>query len=104
MKQTANLVSATRNKYGDQVLQTKSAVACRFRYSTELERAPSREGEAPTDALVWFESDIVVTEGSIIEIEEKYWRITHITKARKMSGDTVEFLKCSLVVHEMVTE
>lgn len=101
LKQEAKIVTTTTDKHGDQVASQETSVNCRFRYITELDRNVSREGLEAFDAIVWFEPDTEIEEGSIISVEGKYWRINRLIKARRLAGSTIEFLKAFVKKHEL---
>lgn len=95
LEQTASLIVTTTNKYGDQVLTSSSQINCRFRWITEVQRASNRE-EIRSDALLWTEPDEPIGEGTIIKVDDNYFRVRRVTKARRLRGDQVYFLKCLL--------
>lgn len=100
LKQTATVITTEYNVYGDQQLVSSETYPCRFRYITDLDRNINRD-ELNGDALVWFESDVPITEGDIINVDDKYWRIMRLTKARALEGETIEFLKALVDRHEL---
>jgi hypothetical protein len=93
LKQDALIISTTIDRHGDQKSSGTSSVKCRFRYITEVDRQNHAEGIEANDAIVWFEPDENITEGSIIQVDDKFWRINRLIKARQMSGNAVQFLK-----------
>lgn len=104
LNQDAEILEITTDKHGDQVLGDSEDVKCRFRYVTELDKASNREGLTTADAIVWFEPDVTVQEGSIIKVENKYWRIDRLIKARKLENSTIYFLKAFVKAHAGIDE
>ena len=100
--QDAQVVPTTTDKHGDQVGGTPVDVKCRFRYITEIDRNVNREGLEASDAIIWFDPDVDIEEGSIVSVDSKYWRITRLVKASRMSGSTIEFLKAFVKAHQLV--
>lgn len=99
LNQTLVIVETSTDRYGDQELVGQLSVPCRFRYITEVDKMTLAEAEA-SDAMVWVEPDAPIQSASILFIDEVYWRIDRMIKARKMD-DTVEFLKVYLSRHEL---
>ena len=97
--QDAKIYTQTQDKHGDQDLSNAVDVKCKFRYITELDKTTVGEGLTASDAIIWFDPDVAVSEGSIILVDEGYWRVNRLIKARKMSSETVEFLKAFVVKH-----
>ena len=104
LQQDANIITVTTNGYGDQVPSTSSSIKCRFRYITEIDKNEHMEGTETNDAIIWFEPDANIHEGSIIEVEGLYWRIDRLIKARRMSGNTIQFLKAFVKKHSLAGE
>lgn len=94
-EQTASLITTSTNKYGDQVLVSTKDIQCRFRWITELQNPGNRE-ELSSDALLWADADQSIAEGSIIKVDGTYFRVSRVTKARRLRGDQVYFIKCLL--------
>lgn len=92
LQQECKIVTTTTDKHGDQIASTETPIACRFRYITSLDKGVNSEALS-SEAIIWFDPDANIVEGSIVYADGKYWRIKQLVKARKMSGDTVEFLK-----------
>lgn len=101
LTQTGYLIPTTRNAHGDQIAGTPIVVIGKFRYVTGIERGQNIEALDGIDAIIWLSSDVNAGEGSILQFDDKYWRIDRLTKARKISGDTVEFLKAYVKKHSM---
>jgi len=102
LKQVCSVQHSHINKYGDIVLDSIESLPCRFRYIDEVQRFTNREG-ITSDAMLWLEPTANVTEGTVIYIDGMYFRIQRITKARKLSGSTVHFLKCMLEAYYQVS-
>lgn len=101
LNQTAKVVTTTTDKHGDQIAGDSIIVNCRFRYYTAIDRGVSAEDLLGNNAIIWFNPSTAVEEGSIIQVDDKYWRIDKLVKARRM-GATVEFLKAYVKKHDLV--
>lgn len=99
--QTAKLIVTSKDKYGDQKQTSQTSISCRFRYITEVESNVNRESEEAFDAIVWVASDTAIVEGSILQIESKYWRVNRLVRARRLTDSTVQFLKAYVKRHEL---
>jgi len=100
MTQDGKLVVTERDKHGDQDIVSETAIKLRFRYITELDRNTNRES-LNSEALIWLAPDLDVAEGSVIFAENTYWRVQKLIKARRMSGNRVEFLKALVNKHSV---
>lgn len=101
LKQTASIITTTTNVYGDQIASSSGSYPCRFRYITELDKNVNREGLDTADAIIWFEPTAPIKEGAIVQVDEYYWRIDRLIKARKLAGENVEFLKALVKRHAL---
>jgi hypothetical protein len=101
LKQSGKLVEAVINVYGDQIPSNETSVMCRFRNITELDHLPNMEGVDAADAIVWFEPDVDIEEGSIIKVDGEYWRIDRLIKARRLSSSAIVFLKALVRRHQL---
>lgn len=100
--QDAKIIITSTDKHGDQVVSSETDILCRFRYFTEIDQSGNREGLTTTaDAIIWLAPELDVAEGTILYTDGKYWRVNRLVKARRMSGDTVEFLKAFVSKHEV---
>ena len=86
-------VPVTVDSHGDQIEGSPVAMKCKFRYVTGTEKGVNKEALIGIDAIIWRDADASIQEGSIMKIDDKFWRVERLVKARKLSGDTVEFLK-----------
>lgn len=93
LEQDASIQNTTLNKNGEQVIGSETAVKCRFKNVTQLESGLNREGVEAFDAILWFEANAPIVEGTIIFCDGGYWRVNRLIKARKLAGPNVEFLK-----------
>jgi hypothetical protein len=101
LQQLATIIQTRANAYGDQIFTSSGEYPCRFRYVTELDRNVNREGLETADAIIWFESTAPIKEGTIVSVDGYYWRVDRLIKARKLSGNTVEFLKALVKRHSL---
>lgn len=102
LKQECKIVTTSTDKHGDQVKTSETDTLCRFRYITQLGGNVSREDLEAFDAIIWLKADEDIEESSILFTDDKYWRVDRLVKARRMSGDTVEFLKAFVKKHDLV--
>lgn len=100
LQQSCSVITTFTDVHGDQVEGSSLAVNCRFRYITELDKAANAEIVNTTDAIIWLSPDVNVQEGTIMFAESQYWRISRLVRARRMKGNTVEFLKCYVKKYE----
>jgi|SRR3990172_7818409 len=103
LTQTAEIVTTATNRYGDQIPSVLTELPCRFRYITDLDRRTNMEGVTTSDAIFHLEPDANVREGTILKIEDYYWRIDKLVRARRM-GDPVLFLKAFVKRHQISEE
>lgn len=102
LQQNATIITTQTDGYGDQVPIIGETILCRFRYITELDRRGHAEMvDTTNDAIIWFESTAPVLEGTIVLVDESYWRITRLVKARRLSGSSIEFIKTFVKKHEL---
>lgn len=101
MTQPCKIITTVTNGYGDQKKTAEVSTLCRFRYISELDKNTNREGLDTADAMVWLEPDTNITEASILFIDNAYWRVYRLIKARKMSGDEIEFIKVLVNAHSL---
>lgn len=94
-EQTAQIITTTRNDDGDRLQTASKSIKCRFRWITELDRVSNRE-EIRSDALLWTDPDQPISEGTIIKADDNYFRVRRVTKARRLRGGKVHFLKYML--------
>ncbi len=94
LNQTATTLTTARNKYGDQEYTNGANEACRFREITATDRVNNRE-DIKADAMIWVEPTSSLVEGTIVRVNDKFYRVMQVTKARKMDA-TIRFLKCTL--------
>lgn len=98
MNQDGKLVEVSRDKHGDQVITSETDIKLRFRYITDVDKNVNRESLG-SEAIIWLSPDLTLVEGDIIFAEDTYWRVQKLIKARKMSGNRVEFLKAFVNKH-----
>ena len=101
LNQTCELVTTSHNKYGEQTYESSEEIACKFREITEVSKFSNRE-DIQADALLWVEPETDINRGSIVKVEDQYYRVERLTKARK-NTETVQFIKCLLEKHKEVS-
>lgn len=103
INESSQLVDARIDEYGDQLSYGTEMVKCRFRYITELDRNVNAEA-INADAMMWFEPDTSVSEGSIIYARGKYWRVERVIAGRRLIDNTTLFYKVLVKRHELAGE
>ena len=101
LKQTATIITTETDEYGDQITDSTGSYPCKFRYITELDSNVNREALDTADAIIWFEPTAPIEEGTIVQVDEYYWRVSRLIKARKLSGSAVHFLKALVQRHAL---
>lgn len=101
--QSCQIIEYEVDFHGDQVETSRRDTLCRFRYITQLNRSDYKESIDNIDALAWFEPTEDVSEGSILFVDNAYWRVDQLIKARRLVGSNVMFLKAFLRRHSQVT-
>lgn len=103
MVHTAYKVNTSRNAYGDYVSDsTTTATPCHFRYITK-EISGATDEVVSSTAMVWFMPDENVDKGDVIKVDDEYFKIESIIKARRLRNPAVLFLKCSLVKYGFIS-
>lgn len=95
MNMSCQIITTTRNRFGDWVYDVGSSVACHFRENTITRRGAQMEIN-DADAMVWFPAGTDVEVGSVLLFEGKYYEVIEHVNARRLSDDTVQFIKCDL--------
>ena len=106
MVQQVTWLATKRSAYGDIVPDPTAAnrkLFCRFRVIGETIRVNNREELRSDNAMVWFEPSTDIAVNDIILYEGRYWEIMRINEARAMDGTTIQFLKCYVAAHDMVS-
>jgi hypothetical protein len=105
LKQDAEVVTTTTDEYGDQIVSSEVSVKCRFRYITQVDQADHAELiNAGSEAIIWFEPDASIEEGTIVKTNDVYWRVDRLVKARRLSGSQIHFLKAYVNRHEIAED
>lgn len=99
--QDAYIVNTTTDKHGDQKQSSLTAIKCKFRYNTIMDKNVYREGLDASDAIVWLADDVSVSEGTIIKIDSDYWRVDRLIKAKNMKSTDVQFNKAFVNKHKI---
>ena len=102
MLHTAYKVSYTRNAYGDYLTATETYVKCHFREINNQVTDTNAES-IQSDAMAWFEPDSGIDRNSILLIQDQYYRVERVTKARKLHNPTVQFIKCELLKYGIIS-
>ena len=99
---TINKVEFSRNNYGDYVYTSQEAKNCRFREINDL-TFPGQREEFDCDAIVHFALSEDVKLGDIYLYGGVAYKVNQMTKARKGGQTQVEFIKCALVRHRVIS-
>jgi hypothetical protein len=98
LSQTCLIYQTAINKHGEQEIESSESYLCKFREITEVSTYSNRE-DVRADALLWLEGDTPVDRGTLISVDNVFYRVERLTKARRLTGETVEFIKCLLEKH-----
>jgi hypothetical protein len=98
LTQTCTIIETSLNRFGDYVEQDGAQYRCRFRDITDISELPNNETTG-SQAILWLDANAPVQRGTIVKIENEYFRIDRITKARKLTSSNVEFIKCLVEYH-----
>lgn len=101
LQQEASIITSQTDKWGNVVGTTQSIVPCRFRYISSVDRTSNAELYMGMEAMAWFEPADPIVEGTILKINDRFWRVGRLIEARRMGG-TIEFIKALLASHEMI--
>lgn len=99
LNQEAVVYETETDKYGDQKSVSSQTLPCRFRYITNVDRNVQAESMG-SEAMIWFEPTAEVAEATIVQIDNGYWRIDKLVKARRASNDVL-FLKAFVTKHQL---
>jgi hypothetical protein len=102
LQQSTRVLVTVLNRYGEQDYVSGVNELCRFREIIGIQKGANQE-LIDADAMSWHEPNSTIQEGSIIRVDNKFYRVDKLTKARKMGGN-VEFIKCLLQKYTDVTE
>lgn len=95
--QECELITITKNRWGDFVESSSGSLDCRFREITLAER--SVHGEVlDADAQIWLEPASGVAVGNVIRFDGVDYEIDRINKARRLGESEVQFIKCDLKI------
>lgn len=97
---TATKVDVVRNAYGnyERVSANDVNYKCRFRQRSEESRNSQME-LVVADAVGWFAPSLVVAEGDLFSIEDRYYKVIFVAKAKKLGSTVVEFLKVGFQIN-----
>jgi hypothetical protein len=98
--QTCEIVTATRNAYGDYVYSSGVTENCKFREISEIRRGTNQELDA-TDAMIWLSSSTTAVNGSIIKFDSVYYQVEKIIKAQRLGETDVQFIKAKLKINKV---
>jgi hypothetical protein len=102
LQQSARVLVTVLNRYGEQDYVSGVNELCRFREIIGIQNGSNQE-LVDADAMTWHEATSTVEEGSIMRIDNKFYRVEKVVNARKMGGN-IEFKKCYLQKYTDVTE
>lgn len=95
--QSCELITTTRNDFGDEIEGVSAVLSCRWRDITQIRRG-SHQDTSDADALVHFPADTNVVRGSILKYNGEYYQVEQITYARRLGETTVQFVKCQCTI------
>ena len=94
---TCELITTSRNDYGDEIEGVTATLSCRWRDIT-LVRRGSHEDTSDANSLVHFAPDAPVERGSILKYRGEYYQVETITQARRLGEMQVQFIKCEVLI------
>lgn len=97
MNQTCEIVSTTRNAYGDYQETQSVSSKCHLRYITTVRRSSNGE-EVQSDAMLWLPTDTQVDAGDIVHCDDTKFQVDRVNRARDLYSPIVHFLKCDLEI------
>lgn len=99
---TVYKLSTTRNKYGDYIGSSETALTCHFREINELQHTGTSD-MIQSDAMGWFEPDSGIERGDIIKFEGTHYKVERLTKARKLRNPNVQFIKVDFMKYGQIS-
>lgn len=102
MRQIATKHNYTRNAYGDFVVSTTEQLPCHFRYITDQVSDTNNE-QVASDAMAWFEPDSGVEKKDIIQIDNTFFRVERLFRARRLRDAEVQFIKTELTMYGVIS-
>lgn len=99
LTQNALILETITDRHGDQQVVDSTTENVRFRYITEINKGNMAEGLSTADAIIWFKSNTVAKESSIVYVDNKYWRVDKLVKARRLSNSNVLFNKAYVTAY-----
>ncbi len=106
LNQIAVKVPTKRSMYGDIVVDytgRQVRLGCRFRVIQTAIHVNNREERRSDEAMVWFAPTADINQNDIILYEGQYWEIVKINEARRLGGTQIQFLKCWVSSHQVVS-
>lgn len=97
LNQTCQLITNTRNRYGDYILSSTASVSCWFRQIDLIQRSSHAE-EINADAQVWFAAGTSVEKGQLVLFANIVYQIDKINFARTPFRTGIQFIKCDLKI------
>lgn len=104
LKQDAIIFDTLTDRYGTQKATHRYYEQVRFRYITAIERGSYSEELSSVEAIIWFKPDTNAKESSIVYVDNKYWRVNKLIKARRLSGSNMLFIKGEVEAHPFTDE
>lgn len=104
--QKAIKLATKRSVYGDIVIDpagAKKTYYVRFRVIQTAIHVNNREERRSDEAMIWFKPDADISQNDILLCEGQYWEIVKINEARRGHHTNVEFLKCWVSSHQVVS-
>lgn len=96
MTHTARKYAITRNAYGDYVASEYQELPCHFRYINEIISDVPNE-TVQSDAMAWFDPTTDVQEQDLLFIDNGFYRVEKLIRARKLRSNAIQFIKCFLL-------
>lgn len=99
MTMTCELVTTTRNEYGDFTETAATTSACWYREISTV-RGQAHSEVRDSDATIWLPAGTAIAEGDIIRCEGKTLEVDRYFNARRLGG-TPQFVKAELTILDL---
>lgn len=98
--QECQVVTVSRNAYGDYVETGSVTEPCRFRQIPTVKRTTNAELN-DNDGIFWLAPTTAAQEGSILKYDGIYYQVDRLTRARKLHDTIVRFIKAEVKVFDI---
>jgi len=95
---SCELVSTTRDDFGQEITGVTETLACRWRDITTVRRGSNMD-TSDAQSMVWFSAanKDKVKKGAILLFDGDYYQVDKRTPAKRLGETEVQFVKCEVV-------